>query len=131
MPQCDRARKRKVSQTDGPTASHQVIYQGRALPLAWRVRQCPKGHFPEALHLALVERVSDLIPAGSKGVFLGDGEFDTGGPFRPFAVRSTRRLTRVTCEVVELLDLGLQLSPAVGLVHESSMAPRNMPKPGL
>jgi hypothetical protein len=24
-----------------------VIYQGRALPLAWRVRQCPKGHFPE------------------------------------------------------------------------------------
>lgn len=53
-----------------------VIYKGRALPLAWRVRQCPKGHFPEALHLALVELVSDLIPAGSKVVFLGDGEFD-------------------------------------------------------
>ena len=29
-----------------------VIYQGRALPLAWRVRQCPKGHFPEDLHIA-------------------------------------------------------------------------------
>ena len=26
-----------------------VIYKGRALPLAWRVRQGPKGHFPEAL----------------------------------------------------------------------------------
>jgi hypothetical protein len=53
-----------------------VIYQGRALPLAWRVRQCPKGHFPEALHIALVELVSDLIPEGTQVVFLGDGEFD-------------------------------------------------------
>ena len=35
-----------------------VIYKGRALPLAWRVRQCPKGHFPEDLHIALVELVS-------------------------------------------------------------------------
>ncbi len=24
-----------------------VVYKGRALPLAWRVRQGPKGHFPE------------------------------------------------------------------------------------
>ncbi len=53
-----------------------VIYKGRALPLAWRVRQCPKGHFPEDLHIALVELVSNLIPEGTKVVFLGDGEFD-------------------------------------------------------
>ena len=53
-----------------------VIYKGRALPLAWRVRQCPKGHFPEDLHIALVELVLELIPAGTKVVFLGDGEFD-------------------------------------------------------
>jgi len=53
-----------------------VIYKGRALPLAWRVRQCPKGHFPEDLHIALVELVSHLIPEGTKVVFLGDGEFD-------------------------------------------------------
>jgi hypothetical protein len=53
-----------------------VIYKGRALPLAWRVRQCPKGHFPEGLHIALVELVSHLIPEGTKVVFLGDGEFD-------------------------------------------------------
>jgi hypothetical protein len=53
-----------------------VIYKGRALPLAWRVRQCPKGHFPEALHIALVELVRDLIPEDTSGVFLGDGEFD-------------------------------------------------------
>lgn len=53
-----------------------VIYQGRALPLAWRVRQCPKGHFPADLHIALVELVSELIPEGTQVVFLGDGEFD-------------------------------------------------------
>jgi hypothetical protein len=53
-----------------------VIYQGRALPLAWVVRQCPKGHCPEALHIELVELVRDLIPEGTTVVFLGDGEFD-------------------------------------------------------
>src|SRR5882672_4485539 len=53
-----------------------VVYQGRALPLAWRVRQSPKGHCPEALHIEVVELISQLIPEGSKVVFLGDGEFD-------------------------------------------------------
>jgi hypothetical protein len=36
----------------------------------------PKGHFPEDLHIALVELVRELIPEGTKVVFLGDGEFD-------------------------------------------------------
>ncbi|HEY5870977.1 MAG TPA: IS4 family transposase [Candidatus Tectomicrobia bacterium] len=53
-----------------------VVYKGRALPLAWRVRQSPKGHCPEALHIEVVELISQLIPEGSKVVFLGDGEFD-------------------------------------------------------
>jgi hypothetical protein len=53
-----------------------VIYKGRALPLAWRVRHAPKGHFPEELHIALVELISELIPAGTQVVLLGDGEFD-------------------------------------------------------
>jgi Transposase DDE domain len=53
-----------------------VIYQGRALPLAWRGRQCPKGHCPADLHIALVELVLERIPEGTKVVFLGDGEFD-------------------------------------------------------
>ena len=53
-----------------------VIYKGRALPLAWRVRQGPKGHFPEALHIALVELMRACLPEGTRVVFLGDGEFD-------------------------------------------------------
>jgi len=53
-----------------------VVYKGRALPLAWRVRQAPKGHFPEDLPIALVTLISELIPAGTQVVLLGDGEFD-------------------------------------------------------
>ena len=53
-----------------------VVYKGRALPLAWRVRHSPKGHCPEDLHIAVVELMSTVIPAGAKVVFLGDGEFD-------------------------------------------------------
>jgi Transposase DDE domain len=53
-----------------------VVYQGRALPLAWQVRKGKKGHFPEDLHIALVEQVYDLIPVGARVVLLGDGEFD-------------------------------------------------------
>ena len=53
-----------------------ATYQGRALPLAWVVRQCPKGHAPEALHIELVKLVSDLIPQETRVGFLGDGEFD-------------------------------------------------------
>src|SRR5256712_3179605 len=53
-----------------------VVSKGRALPLAWRVRQAPKGHFPEDLHIAVVELMREVIPQGAKVVFLGDGEFD-------------------------------------------------------
>ena len=53
-----------------------VVYKGRALPLAWRVRQAPQGHFPADLHIALVTLISELIPAGTQVVLLGDGEGD-------------------------------------------------------
>src|ERR1700675_41828 len=56
-----------------------VVYKGRALPLAWRVRQAPKGHFPEDLHIAVVELVRGLIPVGAQVVVLGDGAFDGTG----------------------------------------------------
>jgi hypothetical protein len=49
------------------------ISKGRALPLAWRVRQAPQGHCPAALHIAWVALLSGLIPAEGQGVVLGDG----------------------------------------------------------
>src|SRR5574341_1623368 len=53
-----------------------VVYKGRALPLAWLVRQGQKGHFPEDVPIALVEQVDTLLPAGAPVVLLGDGAFD-------------------------------------------------------
>jgi len=53
-----------------------VIYKGRALPLAWRVRQGSKGHCPEELHIALVNLIRACRPEGAQVVFLGDGAFD-------------------------------------------------------
>ena len=53
-----------------------VVYKGRALPVAWQVRQGKKGHFPEDLHIALVKQVQTLIPRGASVVLLGDGECD-------------------------------------------------------
>jgi hypothetical protein len=46
-----------------------VVYKGRALPLAWRVRHSPKGHGPEKLHIAMVELLRTLIPEGTKVVW--------------------------------------------------------------
>ena len=56
-----------------------VVYQGRALPLAWLVVSGPKGHFAEATHIQLVHQVQALIPPEATVIFLGDGEFDGPG----------------------------------------------------
>jgi len=53
-----------------------VVYQRRALPIAWLVVKGRKGHFPEDTHIALLEQVRPLIPPAAQVVFLGDGEFD-------------------------------------------------------
>jgi hypothetical protein len=53
-----------------------VVYRGRAVPRRWVVRQGNQGHFPEPMHVELINAVSQWIPAGSDVVCLGDGEFD-------------------------------------------------------
>jgi hypothetical protein len=53
-----------------------VVYQGRALPIGWLVINAKKGHLAQALHIRLSKQVHPLVPAGSRVVFLGDGEFD-------------------------------------------------------
>ena len=53
-----------------------VVYKGRALPLAWVVRQGTKGHCPEDVHMALVEQVDARLPAGAQVVVLGAGACD-------------------------------------------------------
>jgi hypothetical protein len=53
-----------------------VIYKKRALPIAWIVVEGSKGHFPEEIHIQLVEQVCHIVPAGADVIFVGDGEFD-------------------------------------------------------
>ena len=53
-----------------------VVYQRRALPLAWVVVRGKKGHFPETTHCALLAQIQPYVPQHATVVFLGDGEFD-------------------------------------------------------
>jgi hypothetical protein len=53
-----------------------VIYNKRALPIAWIVVKGNKGHFPEEIHVQLVEQVHQIVPEGADVIFVGDGEFD-------------------------------------------------------
>ena len=53
-----------------------VIYHGRALPLCWVVVKGNKGHFPQAMHCALLSQIQPLIPPSTKVIVVGNGEFD-------------------------------------------------------
>ena len=53
-----------------------VLYQGRAIPLLWTVVKGKKGHLPQDLHCALIERLEEVVPPTARVVVLGDGEFD-------------------------------------------------------
>jgi hypothetical protein len=68
---------------DGTTAGRgcvvlmaSVLYQGRAIPLLWTVVKGKKGHLPQTVHCALIERLQTVIPSTATVVVLGDGEFD-------------------------------------------------------
>lgn len=54
-----------------------LLYQRRAIPLAWLVVAQPKGHSPAQTHIALLTEVQALLPADAKVILLGDGEFDS------------------------------------------------------
>lgn len=63
-----------------------IIWRNRAIPICWIVRKAPKGHFPEQMHLDVIEMVKKLFDSvaisadiSTKNVeitLLGDGEFD-------------------------------------------------------
>lgn len=57
-----------------------IIWRRRAIPICWLVRSAPKGHFPQDMHVALINQVAQLIDSiidcPCKVTLLGDGEFD-------------------------------------------------------
>ena len=54
-----------------------VLYQKRALPIAWLVYKGKKGHTSGKRHIEALKKVLPLLPAGSEVVLLGDAEYDT------------------------------------------------------
>ena len=60
-----------------------IIYQGRALPVIWKVREGNKGSFSEEEHIVLLEELYELLQEIEEDlekeldvVVVGDGEFD-------------------------------------------------------
>jgi hypothetical protein len=68
-----------------------VVYKRRALPLVWQVRKGKKGHFPEDMHIALVEQLHDLIPWGPRSSCSAMGNL-----MGPSSSRPCRRMTGPT-----------------------------------
>lgn len=54
-----------------------VLYQKRALPIAWLVYKGKKGHASAERHIQVLEKIYPLLPEGSEVVLLGDAEYDT------------------------------------------------------
>lgn len=54
-----------------------VLYQKRALPIAWLVYRGKKGHTSAERHKQALEKVRALLPEGSEVILLGDAEYDT------------------------------------------------------
>jgi Transposase DDE domain len=53
-----------------------VLYQKRALPIAWLVYKGKKGHATAERHIQALEKVVPLLPEGSEVILLGDAEYD-------------------------------------------------------
>lgn len=56
-----------------------VLWKSVAIPVAWTVRAGEKGHFPEKMHLELLQSILGIVPEQCRIVVLGDGEFDGQG----------------------------------------------------
>jgi hypothetical protein len=54
-----------------------VLYQKRALPIAWLVYKGRKGHASAERHIQVLKKMLPLLPNGSQVILLGDAEYDT------------------------------------------------------
>ena len=53
-----------------------VIYQGKAIPVVWRVYKAKKGHLPEKAHRDVLSDLSEVVPENCRTIVTGDGGFD-------------------------------------------------------
>src|SRR6266545_3916156 len=54
-----------------------MLYQKRALPIAWLVYKGKKGHASAERHIQALEKVIPLLPKESQVILLRDAEYDT------------------------------------------------------
>src|SRR6266511_1769355 len=54
-----------------------MLYQKRALPIAWLIYKGKKGHASAERHIQALEKVIPLLPKESQVILLRDAEYDT------------------------------------------------------
>lgn len=75
-----------------------VLCRGFALPLVWLVKEGEKGHFPEQMHLDLLQVLLPIVPQDCRKVFLGDGEFDGQKVLQWCAEQGWEFVLRTACD---------------------------------
>jgi len=95
-----------------------LVYDKRALPLAWMVKKGKKGHFSAEDHVKLLRRLSAIIPGDAQVIFLGDGEFDSIELQRALEAMEYFYVCRTACST--LLDDGFTCCPVRDLMVERS-----------
>jgi hypothetical protein len=121
------ARQPLVFVIDGSTVARgcmclmvSVLYRKRALPIVWLVVKGRKGHLSEALHCALLDELTPLVPPDAGVTILGDGEFD--GATWQGAIRANgwQYVCRTACDILLHVDgstIAIQdLAPTRGAV---------------
>jgi len=106
-----------------------AYYKKRAIPIAWVVREGQKGHFPEQMHIDLVQMAATLIPKGCRVVLLGDGEFDGDGLIETVNTLQWEYVLRTRLD--RQVDCGKELAPIrnveVPKAHKAVFLPAALP----
>ena len=106
-----------------------AYYRRRAIPIAWVVRKGKKGHFPEQMHIDLIESASSLIPKGCRVVLLGDGEFSGSKLIQ--AIQQLEWQYALRTKLNRRVDFGSETAPigsaCVPKGHKSLFVPNALP----
>jgi hypothetical protein len=86
-----------------------VLCRGFALPVAWVVKRRTKGHFPQQMHLDLLQILCRALPEDCRVVLLADGEFD-GQLLRELCLEKQWEFVLRTSKD-HLVDFGGEMAP--------------------
>lgn len=81
------------------------LWGNHAVPLAWITRPGIKGHFPEQMHLDLLQQVLPLLSLVPRVVLMGDGEFSSAN-LRNWCNKQKWEFVVRTCKNHQIIDSG-------------------------